>query len=294
MLNVLGFIVAHPLCANRRLAAITRFAKWQLRSRVNRADAVYQWFPRVRFNVRRGETGLTGNIYTGLHEFEDMGFLLHCLRASDTFVDVGANSGSYTLLASGVVGAHTVAFEPLPETYARLVANVRLNQAQALVRCVNAAVGDAPGSLKFTTAQDTVNHVVAGGESDVGAIQVPVHTLDEQLASEPVTLMKIDVEGFETKVIEGAAQVLASPTLQAVIMELNGSGSRYGFDEAALLKRMLDLGFSTFTYDPFARALLPLYGGKSERGNTLFLKQPEWASTRVREAPGVTIHGRTF
>jgi len=44
-----------------------------------------------KFLVKTGETGLTGNIYTGLHEFPDMGFLLHFLRAEDLFVDIGAN-----------------------------------------------------------------------------------------------------------------------------------------------------------------------------------------------------------
>lgn len=50
-------------------------------------------------------TGATGNIYVGLHEFEDMAFLLHVLRRTDLFVDVGANIGSYTILAGGAAGA---------------------------------------------------------------------------------------------------------------------------------------------------------------------------------------------
>jgi thymidylate synthase len=62
-------------------------------------------------------TGATGNIYAGLHEFEDMAFLLHLLRSEDMFADVGSNIGSYTILASGVVGAKSVAFEPVPSTY---------------------------------------------------------------------------------------------------------------------------------------------------------------------------------
>jgi len=43
--------------------------------------------------ARPGETGVTGNIYTGLHEFSSMGYLLHVLREGDLFVDVGANVG---------------------------------------------------------------------------------------------------------------------------------------------------------------------------------------------------------
>ncbi len=58
-------------------------------------------------------TGATGNIYAGLHEFDDMAFFLHLLRPEDMFADVGSNIGSYTILASGVVGAKSVAFEPV-------------------------------------------------------------------------------------------------------------------------------------------------------------------------------------
>ena len=56
-------------------------------------------------------TGATGNIYAGLHEFVDMAFCLHLLRSGDLFVDVGANIGSYTVLASKVAGANSVTLE---------------------------------------------------------------------------------------------------------------------------------------------------------------------------------------
>ena len=64
---------------------------------------------------------MTGNIYCGLVEFADMAFVLHVLRAGDLFVDIGANAGAYTLLASSVAGAKTTCFEPAPATYARLL-----------------------------------------------------------------------------------------------------------------------------------------------------------------------------
>jgi hypothetical protein len=55
-----------------------------------------------------GMTGATGNLYVGLHEFEEMAFLLHFLRPGDLFADVGANVGSYTILAAVAVerGTH--------------------------------------------------------------------------------------------------------------------------------------------------------------------------------------------
>jgi hypothetical protein len=55
----------------------------------------------TRLLVARGMRGATGNVYVGLHEFEEMAFALHALRPSSRFIDVGANVGSYTVLAAG-------------------------------------------------------------------------------------------------------------------------------------------------------------------------------------------------
>ena len=61
---------------------------------------IVPWVGDSRFITGSGETGLTGNIYVGFHEYEEMLFLLHALQPTDTFVDVGANVGEYTILAS--------------------------------------------------------------------------------------------------------------------------------------------------------------------------------------------------
>ena len=58
--------------------------------------------------------GATGNIYCGLHDFEEMSFLMHFLRAGDVFADVGVNVGAYSMLAASV-GARAIAFEPAGE-----------------------------------------------------------------------------------------------------------------------------------------------------------------------------------
>jgi hypothetical protein len=57
----------------------------------------------TRLLVKPGMAGATGNVYAGLHEYEDMAFVLHALRPSSRFVDVGANVGTYTVLAGGGV-----------------------------------------------------------------------------------------------------------------------------------------------------------------------------------------------
>jgi FkbM family methyltransferase len=237
-------------------------------------------------------TGATQNIYTGLHEFEDMAFVLHALRENDVFVDIGANIGSYTVLAGAVVGARCIAFEPIPTTYHHLIQNINLNGISKVVDAQNSGIGSEDGELKFTSGLDTVNHVITESEDKTDSISVPVKSLDSAVGGQFPTIIKIDVEGFESNVIEGASEVLAQESLLAVVMELNGSGSRYGFDERILHKKMLDFGFETFTYSPFARKLIPLNGKNMKSSNTLYLKNREEVQSRVKSARPFSVNGQ--
>ncbi len=294
LLNTIRFITEHPLNRGKRLSAIVRYLRWQVGSRLARGDVVYDWVSGAKFLVRTGETGLTGNIYTGLHEFPEMAFLLHYLRAEDLFIDVGANVGSYTILACSAVGARGVAFEPVPSVYQRLVENIRLNGLEESVQCVNKGVGQRQGEIEFTGDRDTMNHVLASGEPYDHKVTVDVVSLDAALAGEVPSLIKIDVEGYETPVLEGAQQLLAAESLNAVIMELNGSGRRYGFDEASILDLMGEYGFGTYAYEPFARKLINLEGKNVNSGNTLFLRDESFVRDRLATAPKVCINGRQF
>ena len=146
------------------MTATLRFLRWQIVSRV-RDEVIVDWIDGTRFAAKRGMTGVTGNIYAGLHEFADMAFVLHFLRPSDLFADVGANVGSYTILASGVVGCRTVAFEPDPVTAAALERNIALNRISERVETRIAAVGERDGLVRFSVGLDTENHIVTGEDT---------------------------------------------------------------------------------------------------------------------------------
>lgn len=294
LLNTIKFIISHPLNRERKLSSIIRFAKWQLGSRLVPGEIVFDWINGSKFLAKTGETGLTGNVYTQLHEFPDMGFLLHFLRAEDLFVDIGANVGSYTILACSAIGARGVAFEPVPSTYKRLVENMRLNNLDKKVNCINNGVGNQQGAIFFTSDSDTTNHALAPGEYCENRLTIEVTLLDTALRGEDPSLIKIDVEGYETPVLEGAQEILKNETLKAVIMELNGSGSRYGFEESKIIDLMLSNGFRTFSYNPLNRKLINLEGKNLNSGNTLFIRDIPFVNERLRVAPKVKVHGRQF
>ncbi|MFN7135762.1 MAG: hypothetical protein ACK4N5_27060, partial [Myxococcales bacterium] len=108
----LRFLSAHPVASRRLPHALLRWARWQAGSRLLGGAAIMPFVGGAVLAVERGMTGATGNVYAGLHEFEDMAFLLHYLRPNERFVDVGANVGSYSVLAGAVCRARGLAFEP--------------------------------------------------------------------------------------------------------------------------------------------------------------------------------------
>lgn len=285
ILNTLSFLLNHPLNRHHRRAALIRWLRWQIGSRVLPGGGIiWPFVNHAALIVRPGMTGATGNVYAGLHEFEDMAFLLHYLRPDELFVDVGANVGSYTVLAGAAIGAACLSIEPLPPAFAALGRNIALNDLGNRVQAFNLGLARQPGVLHFTSQLDTVNHVLSTGETHADAIEVPVRTLDEVVGTTSPALIKIDVEGYETEVLAGAAQTLANPALHALILELNGSGQRYGFDETVLRQHLEDLGFIACAYQPFERTLTPR-PETATGGNTLFVRDLEQVKTRLRTAP---------
>jgi len=291
------FIINHPLSRGRILRNLGRLAAWQIGARLVPGPVAAEFVGKARLLAVPGLTGASGNIYVGLHEFEDMAFVLHALRPGDLFADVGANIGSFTVLASAVVGARSVAFEPAEETYEWLVKNIAVNQIEALVVARREAVGSSSGHVHFTRMLDTVNHVVGVGDSSQGCSSrntttVAMVTLDEALKEACPRVIKIDVEGFEAEVIRGAGDILQKPQLFAVVMELNGSGARYGYDESALRARMHSVGFLAYTYSPFERALRPASATVNPgSGNLIFVREIEEVRWRLEAAPGVNVRG---
>lgn len=225
--------------------------------------------------ARRGHAGATGNWYNGLHEPDDMAFALHLLRPGDLFIDVGANLGSYTILAAAGVGAEVIAFEPVPETFDMLKRNVGINDVHALVTAHQLGISDCKGVLRFTAHLDAMNHVASDINEEGPIILVNVEKLDTICQGRTPKLLKIDVEGHEQSVIDGASSTLSEQSLIAVIMETNAIGERADLGSERLIASMAAHGFSPYLYDWMSRKLRPGIG----TCNTIFLRNVKAAQT---------------
>ena len=278
--STVRFIWNHPLNRSNRIGALTRYVRWQVSSRLMPGLIAFPFVEDTQLFAKRGMTGATGNWYCGLHEMHDMGFVLHLLRPDELFLDIGANVGSYTVIAAGAVGARAVAVEPVPSTFAHLGHNIVLNGLAGRVSMKCLGLSDRTGSVQFTSGLDTVNHILAEGEEGA-CIEVAVTTLDELVGDDVPVAIKIDVEGHELPVLLGAKRTLSAPALLAVVMEINGSGARYGVSDQALLDQMQVHGFKPYAYDPFERRLIDASFAKD---NTIFIRDQKVVGERVKLA----------
>lgn len=266
-----------------------RFFLWQIGARILDKKLIVPWVEDSKFIVGIGETGLTGNLYTGFIEYEDMLFLLHALQPDETFVDIGANIGAYTILASKVARAKSISYEPLPSTVEKLKDQVQINRINDLVSIRNCGVGDTTQELFFTNNNDTINKVSLAGDSEY-VTKVQVITLDNELNEHEKYFFKIDVEGFEYNVIEGGKSILLSDNTSALIIELNGSGEGFGFSNEDIHNKLLNLKFKPVTYDPISRSLSEINGYNKNGGNTIYVKDIDLMNSRCKTAPKRCVH----
>lgn len=277
----LRLVLDHPSNRGHGLQTLSRFIAWQLWKVAVRRPLTTRFWRDVRLVAYPDSPISSAAICTRLPEYDDMLFLTRVLRPGETFVDVGANVGMYSLLAASIVGDGTVlAIEPDPRAAARLAANARLNLFERIaVRQV--AAGASIGRATLTADLDVMNHIVEGVREPTtvsrGSRGVELTTLDAETASYPaVSVVKVDAEGFETQVLMGARRLLSRPRPPAWIVEVNGFGSRYGESDAAITGAFAASGYRPFRYAAADNRLIEVDPAVPAGGpNLIFSRDPD-------------------
>jgi FkbM family methyltransferase len=174
----------------------------------------------------------------------DESLLLHqaYLKPGDRVVDVGANIG-HTVLASVVqVGTegHIIGVEAHPRTFRFLQDNLRLNHVNN-VTAINSAVGARSGIVRLSDDRRDDMNFVGGGN-----VEIAVERLDDLVQDDlPVNLLKVDVEGYEKFVFEGATALLTRT--ECVLFEVSSLHfARFGYTTRDLLELIVAAGFRPY------------------------------------------------
>jgi FkbM family methyltransferase len=154
------------------------------------------------------------NFWLGTYEREKVELFSRELFPGSVVCDIGANSGIYTVLACRAVGpsGHVFSFEPAPQNLSYLNRNIRVNRYSNCT-VIPKAVSNLDGTVSFDPGIDPC----VGKISTDGVLRVPCTSLDAYFSEQrPLPqLLKIDVEGAEYEVLDGARCVLSGsrPTI---------------------------------------------------------------------------------
>lgn len=205
------------------------------------------------------------------------------LRPGDTFIDIGANIGYYSLFAAAVVGktGRVVSIEASHTTFELLMDNLRRNHALDVVRPIWAAVGSQSGTVTLhRPGHGNLGAASMIRSAGVGSEEVPAETLGGLLTESEILsarFIKIDVEGAEGLVIEGMAPILpklgAGDILVEISPELSSSRNvidlltKYGWRPYKVVSGPPP---ESYFKAPVSVELVPLLGPPTERVDILF------------------------
>ena len=213
-------IVTNPYV--NRGEALARHLVWQVKKAFN-LFPFKQTLSKSTIVAPDKTCGVSALIWSqGMYDYNNMHLIQLMLKDGGTFFDIGANIGSFTLIASEQGAARIHAFEPHPATFRRLKENVEAN-SQDNVFLHNIALGDAESTVLLTDkAGSAINHIVSAENQVAETLVVKCRRIDticEELAVVP-EYVKLDVEGFEYDVLRGFGQMLSS--VKVLMVEMNG------------------------------------------------------------------------
>ena len=212
---------ALPFGRYRAANAIARIPCAPFRARLPRDVGGSTFVCDVRDSIAREA------FFTGRYEPQETLIFNRLVDSGAVVVDVGANWGYFTLLAAERVGRNgrVLALEPNPALFARLQANVVQN-GFGNVTCLDVAAADQPGEMPFIDAGSIANSGLSrfarvAERSDFLASTVQLDALLDYAAIERVRLVKIDVEGAESRVLAGMRRGMARRRYDHVLLEFH-------------------------------------------------------------------------
>jgi FkbM family methyltransferase len=180
------------------------------------------------------------------------------IKPGEVYVDVGGNVGMYAIYA-GVVGAKVYAFEPESQNYAELNKNIFVNELHGQVTAYCMAISDVAdisllylstfsigfahhdfGENRWAGDRQLGNNLLIRDERpQQGCVSFSLDELVSRKVIDTPNHLKIDVDGFENKVIRGANSLLQSQDLRSVLLEVD-----FDIPESiALIKDLTDMGW---------------------------------------------------
>jgi len=195
---------------------------------------------------------ISGALSLGLYERAETRFFLSACSPGMTFLDIGANCGYYTALFLSRAGpdSRIAALEPDPQCFELLKRTVAANNGRN-VSCLRVAASDTCGTTRlYRNLDNRGDNRLYPNELAASSCEVETNTIDcllEQLGVNALDLIKMDVQGFEGRVLSGMRKTLRRASGLTLMTEFWPSGLRQaGTDPASVLTSLAEIGFQLF------------------------------------------------
>src|SRR3989344_1401255 len=252
----LFYILNHPLNKDHKFKTLMKIFWWKVNNIFFHFPIIVQLTPEIKCICRANNSGYGALVaYNSLPEYGEMMFLLNSLKQNDVFIDVGANIGVFSLLASSkITNGKIYAFEPSKSILPNLYQNIFLNSKKDTIEVVEKIVSDKVGTHLFYTHDiPDYNHISNTDKKSGKVLRILATSLDRFIAENKIThikLIKIDVEGAEFLVLKGIKKSLAAGLIDALIVEVNKEGMReFGFLPDQIFNYLTDYGFKLYYFD---------------------------------------------
>jgi FkbM family methyltransferase len=300
----LGKMVQHVRegTVKRRITRAMRERRWARNNRWWDAQSKTNEFtdsevePGVRLRLYF-DSAIARDIYCHDHEVDERAFVRLFLRPGDVFADIGANLGLYSVIASQAVGpsGSVFSFEPDPKTHERLLHNLKANDCRN-VQPFQLALSnvDETRPMQISTAgYDAYNSfgTPVRGEDTFKAVDVACVSFDSFAQQHPqlhkVTMMKVDVEGWESMVLRGAEKQLSGDTAPVLQVEFNDQAAKaLGLPCSELYRWLQKLGYSIHTFDAKKKRFIPHpYLEHYVYDNVFAIKNLDMVTSRIQGTP---------
>jgi FkbM family methyltransferase len=238
------------------LQAIAKRLYWRLWWKISNRPLVVSFANTLKINIPKTGSG-AGIYYQGFSEPDTADFFYRFLRPGMVMLDVGAHIGEYTLLAAKIVEAsgQVHAFEPQSHLFPVLKESVQLNElSQVKLNC--SAVSDYLGNIEFQVLNEpSMSSIKKKSNLDdlQQMLEVPCTSLDIYWQKEQtkIDLIKVDVEGAEKFVLQGAVGLLSLPSDQAPTWIFEYAPSAYadfGYQGEDVIKLLQLHGYEIYIY----------------------------------------------
>lgn len=251
ILSSYRWVINHPNNKNKPISTVLRLAFWKLNQLILKIPIVVEMGWGIKFKCHPGSSWGSLVVYTRLPEYYEMKFVKKIIRNQDVVIDVGSNLGSYALIAASSIGeGHVYALEPSRRVYKDLVVNIKLNGFEKNISTFNIAAADGQALVGFTDSpRPELSHVsynIKGGNRKVKAT-----SLDKFVdfhAVKKIRLLKIDVEGYEYKVLKGASGILRRGAVDYLLIELNQDSRFYKASPTKSLDLLKGFGYEIYYF----------------------------------------------